>query len=598
MRTRAGPDTGRLAKLVGPARHLVVVAFVAALLSAVGCGGAAQHLTQMHIETATQPGQAAKPSAARILLAGASRLVLATTEDGVTVLAANGTGRLQWRRDVARGHTKPAAASATQLWLPQDIDAAGGPQALLGLDVASGVVRWRVPLRGRATGVFALPPYVAVQSEPTGQSEAEVLLIHATTGTVDARWRVPGARLIGAGGGSWLWLHRAAPGAGTLFGIDITRVRCAKPGCVPAPQWQRAFASVPQQTDTTLCGVPLPRLRSCVDGRTGKRLWLDYAALLPLMEAGPAGLIASGHDGWGVPFIAALTPRDLSLRWRRRYGATASRITQQATTITAWTAAGLNVARSADGRALTQLPVPPQQVRDVAATTTALTWLFGRGHSLSIGHDRIGVGPTQAPRQPTATPPWLRPGVVLHYVEVRFERRDPQTGGLIGAQPPRQVQVRIVTLAKEISLEISADGQQTRALTVPRDAPSELIALLPKQTAAPGLPATRKATKGSPIHLGLRALNAAQQGGHISLQASDPGAVFAGFSLHRIGYVGRGKNHPTPRDLRAIRLRSVAGSSAGAHHYLIAPWAKLPLVLRIDGPKRLLLLTAVVSNTP
>ena len=589
MPTRAGRRAGSTRQAVA------IVAAVGALVSVAGCGGAARHLTQIHLETVTQPGHAAAPDAARILLAGASRVVLAATEDGVTVLAAEDSGRLRWRREVARGHAKPAAASATQLWLPQDLDAAGGRQALLGVDVASGGVRWRVPLPGRAAVVLALAPYVAVQSE------AQVLLIHATTGTVDARWRLPGARLIGAGGGSWLWLHRAVPGAGTLFGLDITRVRCAKPGCEPTPQWQRAFANVPQQTGSTLCGVPLPRLRSCVDGRTGKRLWLDYAALLPVMEAGPAGLIANGHDGWGDPFIAAVKPGDLSLRWQRRFGDTASRVSQNPDAITAWTAAGLSVARAVDGRALTQFPIPPKLVRDAAATTTALTWLIGRGHSLSIGHDRIGLGPVQAPRQPTATPPWLRPGVVLHYVEVRFERRDPRTGGLIGAQPPRQVQVRIAKLAKDITLQISADGQQTRVLTVPREAPSELVALLPTHaTAARSATraATRTRTQGSPIHLGLRALNSAQRGGHISLQASDPGAVFAGFSLHRVGYVGRGKNHPTPRDLRAIRLRSVAGSSAGAHHYLIAPWGKLPLVLRIDGPRRLLLLTAVVSNTP
>jgi len=248
------------------------------------------------------------------------------------------------------------------------------------------------------------------------------------------------------------------------------------------------------------------------------------------------------------------------------------------------------VLRPQDGRTLGQLALPPELVRSAATTPHAITWLFGSPSALSVGHAALAIQPAERPRPVAASPPWLRPGVVLHYVEVRFDHRDAQTGGLMGALPPREVDVTILQLDPQVILQISGTHLKPRRVRVPREHPTELSSLF-RGDAKP-------AKDSSPIHLDLAALEATKQGAQLSLQPGDPGVTYAGSRLHRVGYVAQGKQAPTPRDLRAIRLRSIAPLGPNAHHYLVAPWAQLPIVLRVDGPKHLLLLTAVIANTP
>lgn len=549
-----------------------------------GCGGQPQHLTQIRLglggpSTAgiarsglKRPGQ--EPA---ILVLGARRFITSTVADGTDLIAANSAGRVLWRQHVDGTQTGELGGAGNLIWLPQR---EGSTAHLIAIDPASGERLWRAKLPAPAITTAWLAPYVVVQA---GE---HLLLLHKAGGARDAMWRVGG--LVGVGASSWLWFHDK----GKLSGIDLSRVRCAKAGCSPTRQWTTPFAQRPEVVSGALCGMSLPRVRSCVDGRTGKRHWLDYGALVPTLSPGRAGLMAHGHDGWGRPYVARLSPADLGLRWRVRTRATVRRISHDAGIITAWADNSLTVARSKDGRVLGHMPAPTRYIRTAAASQGALTWIFGAGLSASVGHEQLGMQASPPPRPPSASPSWLRAGVVLHYVDVRFERRDVRTGGLVGAQAPRQVRVRIEKLGKNVTLRISSPGSKSRRVTVSRETPTGLSALLPE-------PATATTAKGaSPIHVGLANLQSTQAGAHISLLAEDPGVTFAGFALHRIGYIGRGRQQPIPRDLRAMRLRSVAGPTTGAHHYLVAPWSTLPVVLRVDGAQRLLLLTAVVANTP
>ncbi|MCO4761337.1 MAG: PQQ-binding-like beta-propeller repeat protein [Myxococcales bacterium] len=576
--------------------------FAMALSLLVGCG-APQHVTTLSFNAPADVTARIKlpPPHGRVLSAGKTVVVATSGNDTVTLAATHGNGRVRWQERFGGGQLIQLVAAGSQLLLPTRSD----PPALLSIDTASGKVRWQVELPEAATKVAHIAPYVAVQAGD------QVLLIHGTSGTVDARWTFTDARLIGAGAPSWLWLYRHSPGAGEVLAIDIRRVRCAKAGCTPKVSWRTPFQRMPEVVSGHLCGPPLPRLTSCVDGRTGQRLWLDYSALLPTLVAGSQGLFAKGHDAWGHRYVAALSAQARRLVWRAHTSPGQATLRPRNGHLQLLQPERLSVFRGNDGKLVGALAMPTAKLVDAVATGKVLTWLFGSAGTLSPGRDALPPNepPNRRPQHAGKLPPWLKKGVVLHYVEVHFTRRDRLTGGLVGAKPPTHIRVRLTQLdAKKIGFSVQSQGHKEREVTVSRDVPTELVALLPRAatptqqqqqhrpTVSVPLGGKPLANKNKParsgIHISEATLTALTRGDHVALTAEDPGSTRVGTGLHRVGYVGRNRTQPQPRDILAMVIR---GNDA-RRRYLVAPWPSLPLVLRVDGAHRLLLLTAIVSD--
>ncbi len=619
----------------------------------------------MHVSR-LQLGRAGVTRAADVRWASQHRVVVTRADDDTTVVAIDPRGFVAWRqrwpdamahavtpRRVWVAPTRATSAARASARIPGRVATAGAkasekagatanekasaPSApestatLRALGVRTGTTERSVPLPSRALALRHVAPYVVVHCP------GRVLLVHERTGTVDSSWVPPRGSLVDVDrgpGGLWLWFHSADEGH--LSAVAVADVRCSGGACRPKPRWRRAFLAKPASAGRLLCGQALPRVTGCVSATTGETAWLDYGALTPWRIATTGGLLTWGRDERAAPYLASVDPGTRSLRWRRPL-AGVRRVVHRGDTAAVWTAEGVHLLALATGASLGQIPAPPAHVSAVATAGREVIWLLGRTPPWTLASQPLTPAAADPTADPTAAqrpkgrrrpglsqaPPWLRPGLTLHYLEVHFASRDPRTGGLVGARPATRWRVTVRALDPRSDVDVTPHGGRGVRRKCPAGGPRALVSFqawaskrqvarpetsgsaeaaaapeggtqpAPAPAAAPSGTGRRFVRSGSAFQIGAADLHALGAGGHAALEpgGSALGVRLDGAALHRFGFVAPGKTQPAPRDVAAWVLRD----EGSQRRYLVAPWAKLPVVVRVDSPTRLLLLTAVVA---